>query len=121
MSHASAASISITGLPGVVIVMSGKGRFSGLFLSLTISAGFLSSNGIKSSSIKFCKILLSRGWCWCWGGLRFFKMLSDRARISTSSVFGGAVGGIFVGLIGGSTVTMFGLGLGIFKTGMVFV
>ena len=48
-------------------------------------------------------------------------MLSDRARISTSSVFGGAVGGIFVGLIGGSTVTMFGSGLGIFKTGMVFV
>ena len=53
MSHASVASISITGLSGVVSVMIGKGRFSGLFLSLTISAGFLSSNGINSSSIKF--------------------------------------------------------------------
>ena len=34
---------------------------------------------------------------------------------------GGAVRGIFVSLIGGSTVTMFGSGLGIFKTGMLFV
>ena len=68
--------------------------------SSSLSCCVLSSIGIKSSSIKFCKFLLSTGF-------RFFKILSERALMSTSSVLGGAVGGMLGGgLITSSTVTM---------------
>ena len=95
--------VSITGSPPssvTVVVMMGNGLTSGSFPSLTTSVGSLLSSGMKSSSIKSCKFLSSRGgWRRGGGAGRFnpFKIVSDKARISTSIVLGGAVGGIGVG------------------------
>ena len=80
--------------------MMGNGLTGGSFPSLTTSVESLLSSGMKSSSIKSCKFLSSQGG-WRGGGgaghFNPFKIVSDKARISTSMVLGGAVSGIGIG------------------------
>lgn len=83
-----------------ISIIGGASPSKFILSSSSLSYCVLSSIRIKLSSIKFCKFLLS-------AGFRFFKILSERAFMSTSSVLGGAVGGMLVGgLITSSAVTM---------------
>ena len=64
----------------VSILIIGGASPAKFILSSSLSCCVLLSIGIKSSSIRFCKFLLSTG-------RKFFKILSERAFMSTSSVF----------------------------------
>ena len=81
-----------------ILIIGGASPAKLILSSSSLSCCVLSSIGIKSSSIRFCKFLLSTGG-------KFFKILSERAFMSTSNVLGVGRGGAWL-TVGGSRTSL---------------